>query len=172
MTKWSRSHYIPDLDAHWRELGWLVRIVRTFGGEIEDAEAVLDHAAAACKYPEIVAWVQGCLGWYPHPDDWFPERPTPFPTWAAAARLLVHADLADEAEPLPGDPDVGHVLTRASLRWQIHLAQEAARHSSLRRALADDDLARLAERGTRMTQIGRPAGAALQQAVAALAEVR
>lgn len=162
----SRLHYVPDPEVHWRELGWLIRITRAAGGDVPDPDAILDRVKADCRAPEVVAWVAGCLGRFPHPGSWFPDD-VPTPPWAEAARLLVHSELAPPDSPLPSE--LSALLPRVSLRWQIHLVRHAAHDVRLRSALTHDDLTRLDYLGHRHLEVGRPSGAVLLRAIADLA---
>ncbi|MEV5438199.1 hypothetical protein AB0K80_19625 [Streptomyces sp. NPDC052682] len=158
----SQLHYVPDPEVHWRELGWLIRTTGAAGGDVPDSDALHDRVNADCPCPEIIAWVTGCLGQFPPPSSWFPDDVSP-PPWAEAARLLVHSELAPPDHPLPGE--LGTILRRVSLRWQIHLLRRAARDPALRRTLTDDDLIRMRFLGNRHLSVGRPSGDALLQAV-------
>ncbi|MEU3253122.1 hypothetical protein [Streptomyces sp. NPDC006997] len=154
-------HYVPRAEDHWREMGWLIRTTREAGGAVPDPDDVLGRVAADCRRPEIVAWVEGCLGRFPDPEYW---RSDDARAWAEAARLLVHSELGPSGVRLPGD--LGSLLPRVSLRWQIHLLRRAGRDGALRATLTEEDLVTMDERGSYLLTTGRPSGAVLRGAVA------
>ncbi|MFE3169822.1 hypothetical protein [Streptomyces sp. NPDC059224] len=153
-------HYVRDPEAHWREVGWLIRITREAGGSVPDPDAILDRIAVDCRRPEIAAWVEGCLGRFPDPECWLLDDAA---AWTEPARLLVHSELAPPETPPPGR--LNTLLRRASLRWQVQLLHRAVQDAELRSAFAEDDLEELTKLGEYQLTIGRPSGTILLRAV-------
>lgn len=158
----SSMHYVADPETHWRELGWLVRLAHAAGGDVPDGDTIVQRLEANCRQPEIVAWVAGCLGRYSSPEAWLTDSDHISP-WVRAAQLLVHSEVAPEGTPLPSE--LGPLLRRVSIRWQIHLLRRAAHDHRLRRMITDDDIEHLLAIGNDHLEAGRPSGAVLLRAV-------
>ncbi|MGD9485050.1 hypothetical protein WDH52_17635 [Streptomyces sp. TRM70308] len=161
----SALRFLPDPEAHWHHLGWLVRITRTLGGgKGVDPAAVLADLTEECRRPEVVNWVTGCLGLRPPEDGW--DAPGGSPPWARAARLIVRSDLGLPCAATPAE--VSDLLGRLTVHWQVNLLRCAERDGGLRATLSGPDLEYLAQLGDWYVEVGRPEGAALTAAARAL----